>query len=98
MAENKKAKVSLRANSTTPTTVDRNKNEKECSEELASIVDTIEEYSDEGFDDEDGEYDEIDKRVRFGVGSIIKLFAPSKTFQFLLFTLTHFSQIFSTNY
>lgn len=74
MPDNKKAnKSSSRANSVTPTTSDRNAKKEECSEELVSIGDTIEEYSDEGFDDEDGEYDEhaVDKRVRFRVGSIL---------------------------
>jgi hypothetical protein len=73
MADSKKAnKSSSRANSVTPTSSERNVKKEECSEELASIGDTIEEYSDEGFDDEEGEYDEHmgDKRVRFRVGSI----------------------------
>lgn len=45
---------------------------KENNEEAESVVDTIEDYSDEGYDDEDEEYDDNSKerRVRFKVGSL----------------------------
>lgn len=99
MAESKKvanSKSSPRANSLTPSTSDRNVKKEDCSEELASIGDTIEEYSDEGFDDEDGEYDEhmTDRRVRFRVGATNIHFALSLSrhtyclFQFHLYIHT----------
>lgn len=73
-------------NSATPTLSDRNKND----DEGESLVDTIEDYSDEGFDDEDEEYDENshERRVRFKVGSFIhikhsiSLYFPFNYFQF----------------
>lgn len=62
-----------RVNSATPTLSDRNvKREEGENNENESIADTIEDYSDEGYDDEDEELDENSKerRVRFKVGSL----------------------------
>lgn len=68
MADSKKSNKNFsRANSVTPAASVK---KEDCSEEYASIGDTIEEYSDEGFDDEDGVYEDGDKRVRFRVGSM----------------------------
>jgi hypothetical protein len=79
MADKKVAtKNASRANSNTPTTSDRNKDNKESKEnkreerdENESVCDTIEDYSDEGYDEDDEELDEAtrERRVRFRVGS-----------------------------
>lgn len=76
------------------------------NDEAESVADTIEDYSDEGYEDEDEEYDENSKerRVRFKVGSLyVKNKLSTCTlhyFQFLLFLFINTlksTQLFDTH-